>query len=127
MNKVLSIWQKYSLVDSDLVDKLNKIASTAKIDSVLNSSDEKQTKKLNGKTSSSASILSAKKEKKKHSAEKSCIQKPQSNGNASSPSELTTKNEIHRVRKNKSRFQKLYIEKFDIFVVVLSFLDTRIR
>ena len=35
ITRVLQLWQKYSIVDAELLDKLNKIAASARIDSAL--------------------------------------------------------------------------------------------
>ncbi len=81
----------------ELVDKLNKIAATAKIDTVLNSSTEDNNiKKSNEKSISS----SAKKDssKRQDKSNKSRV------NSATSPADLTTKNEIHRVN--------IYLKKF---------------
>lgn len=46
INRVIELWQKYNVIDNDLIDKLNRISNTSKIDIALseksiNSSDDK--------------------------------------------------------------------------------------
>lgn len=39
INKVLKLWQKYKILDVEVMDKLFRISSTSKIDSVINSAN----------------------------------------------------------------------------------------
>lgn len=46
INRVIELWQKYNVIENDLIDKLNRISNTSKIDIALseksaNNSDDK--------------------------------------------------------------------------------------
>ena len=40
ISRVLHLWTKYSVIENDIAEKLNRISSTAKLDAVLNGSNE---------------------------------------------------------------------------------------
>jgi hypothetical protein len=43
ITRIVNLWQKYQIFDSELIDKLQRIASTSKIDSVLTASSSSST------------------------------------------------------------------------------------
>ena len=40
----MHLWQKYNIIDSDLIDKLNKISASAKLDLAINANESTQSK-----------------------------------------------------------------------------------
>ena len=102
ISRVLHLWTKYSVIENDIAEKLNRISSTAKLDAVLNGSNEsivdetastsatnghssklKKTKSKSSKTKASSSSLEQKSKldklkKLKHIQEKLIKQQKQS-------------------------------------------------
>lgn len=54
ISRVLALWQKYSIFDSELIDRLNRIASAASIDSAVHGSGGASVANSNGSKSKEA-------------------------------------------------------------------------
>lgn len=60
ISRVLALWQKYSIFDSELIDRLNRISSAASIDSVVHGSGGAGVANSNGSKSKEAQRESSK-------------------------------------------------------------------